>query len=61
VTAGEMARLAKKNGCELVRHGSKHDIWRSPKTGKESQIPRHWSQELPTGTANRIKKDLGLQ
>ena len=61
MTAGEMVRLAKKNGCELVRHGSKHDIWRNPKTGEESRIPRHPSKELPTGTENRIKKDLGLK
>jgi len=56
-----MVRLAKKSGCEIVRHGSRHDIWRNPKTGTETQIPRHQSKELPTGTVNRIKKDLGLE
>ncbi len=61
MTAGEMIRLAKKNGCELVRHGAKHDIWKNPKTGGEAQIPRHPSKELPTGTADRIRKELGLK
>jgi predicted RNA binding protein YcfA (HicA-like mRNA interferase family) len=56
-----MVRLAKKNGCELVRHGAKHDIWRNLSTGNEEQIPRHQSKELPTGTAERIKKGLGLK
>ena len=61
MTAGEMIRLAKKNGCEFVRHGARHDIWRNPKTGGETEIPRHQSKELPTGTADEIKKILGLK
>jgi len=56
-----MVRLAKKYGCELVRHGGSHDIWRNPKTGGKASIPRHQSEELPTGTANQIKKNLGLK
>ena len=61
MTAGEMIRLVKKNGCEFVRHGTKHDIWRNPKTGGRAQISRHQTEELRTGTAERILKDLGLK
>ena len=60
MTAGEMVRLAKKNGCEFVRHGGEHDIWKNSKTGGRAAIPRHQSKELSPGLASRIKKELGL-
>jgi len=59
--ASEIARLAKKNGCRIKRHGSEHDIWINPQTGGVAPIPRYPSKEVATGTANRIKKDLGLK
>ena len=59
--ASEMTKLASKHGCHILRHGSEHDIWINPKTGGTAQIPRHQSKELRTGTATRIKKDLGLK
>jgi hypothetical protein len=31
--AKELVKLLKEAGCILVRHGSRHDIWISPKTG----------------------------
>ena len=58
--ASELTKLAKKNGCYILRHGSEHDIWINPKTNKEASIPRHKSKEVATGTAHRIMKDLGL-
>ena len=58
---GEMIRYIKSKGCEFVRHGSDHDIWRNPKTGGTAPIPRHQTKELSTGIANRIMKDLGLK
>lgn len=57
----ELIRLAKKKGCHLLEHGSRHDIWINPSTGRIAEIPRHQSAELPTGTANKIMKDLGLK
>jgi predicted RNA binding protein YcfA (HicA-like mRNA interferase family) len=57
----ELTRLAKKYGCHIKRHGSEHDIWINPKTGGTTSIPRHQSKEIPTGTASKIKKDLGLK
>ena len=57
----EMAKLVSKQGCTIKRHGSRHDIWFNPKTGGESSIPRHKSQDIPKGTAERILTDLGLK
>ena len=59
--ASELTRLAKKHGCHIKRHGSEHDIWINPKTGGETQIPRHQSKDVRARTANRIMKDLGLK
>lgn len=57
----EMVKLLKKIGCTLEEHGAEHDKWYSPITGKYFRLPRHKSQEIPTGTAERIKKDAGLK
>ena len=46
--------------CYLFREGRNHEIWLNPDTGKEFQIPRHYSKELPIGTANNILKAVGL-
>jgi predicted RNA binding protein YcfA (HicA-like mRNA interferase family) len=59
MTAGEMVRVLKKEGCKLVRHGRNHDIWENPKTGALTEIPRHSSQDIGS-LENKIKKDLGL-
>jgi len=57
----ELTRLIKKQGCHILRHGSEHDEWINPRTGRSTYIPRHPSKELPTGTARKILKDLGLK
>jgi predicted RNA binding protein YcfA (HicA-like mRNA interferase family) len=59
--ASELTRLAKAYGCYIKRHGSEHDIWINPKTGKTASIPRHQSKEVATGTTQSIMKDLGLK
>jgi mRNA interferase HicA len=28
-------------GCELIRHGSRHDWYRNPTTGSAQPVPRH--------------------
>ena len=56
----EMIKKLKKAGCYIVRHGSSHDLWISPKTGKTFTVPRHPNKELPTGTANNISRAAGL-
>ena len=58
--ASELLKLLKQTDCQMVRHGSSHDIWQSPLTGKRFSVPRHKS-EIPTGTAIKILKDAGLK
>lgn len=57
----EMKRWLREAGCQLKREGANHEIWYSPITGKKFQVPRHDSQELPTGTAQSIMKQAGLK
>lgn len=58
----EIVRKIKQNtNCFFLREGSNHEIWVNPDTGKEFQIPRHYSQELSNGTLNSILKDSGLK
>lgn len=32
----ELKKLLIQTDCHMVRHGSSHDIWLSPKTGKKN-------------------------
>ena len=56
----ELVKELKHIGCYKTREGSNHEIWKSPVTGKKFQLPRHYSQELPTGTEKNIRKSAGL-
>lgn len=47
-------------GCYVKRHGSNHDIWYSPITGKTFAIPRHGSQQLAKGLERKAREVLGL-
>jgi len=47
-----------KAGCILQRHGSKHDIYVNPSTGKKQPVPRH--NEIHDKLAKHIKKYLGI-
>jgi mRNA interferase HicA len=44
-------------GCELVRHGGKHDWYRNPQTGAAQPVPRH--REIKESLAQRIIRKLG--
>ncbi len=57
----ELTKKLKEAGCQMVEHGSEHDKWYSPITGKSFRVWRHPHKEIPTGTANRILKDAGLK
>ena len=57
----ELTKRLTKAGCYIIEHGSRHDIWYSPKTEKKFEVWRHPSTENPTGTANKIMKDAGLK
>jgi mRNA interferase HicA len=43
-------------GCTLLRHGSKHDIYHNPRTGRSQPIPRH--REINEVLAKKILRDL---
>lgn len=43
-------------GCELVRHGGKHDWYRNPATGVSQPVPRH--REIKDPLARRIIRML---
>ena len=56
----EFKRMLRDAGCYLVSHGGRHDKWFSPITGNRFMVPRHDSQEIPTGTLREIKKQAGI-
>jgi predicted RNA binding protein YcfA (HicA-like mRNA interferase family) len=44
------------NGCVLIRHGSNHDLYKNPTTGKKQPIARH--SEIDEHLAKHIIKEL---
>jgi mRNA interferase HicA len=53
-----LERHLAENGCERVRHGARHDVWRSEAAERPVTVPRH--RELPYGTARAICRQLGI-
>jgi len=43
-------------GCQLLRHGGKHDIYHNAKTGATQPVPRH--KEINEILARKIIRDL---
>ena len=58
MTASELKRWLKKQGCTFTE-GKKHTFAHLGE--KITEIPRHPSAEVKTGTYNQILKDLGLK
>ncbi|MBC8128219.1 MAG: type II toxin-antitoxin system HicA family toxin [Gloeobacteraceae cyanobacterium ES-bin-144] len=52
----DLVNLLSDAGCELLRHGAKHDIYHNPRTGKSQPVPRH--KEINELLAKKILKDL---
>ena len=48
-----------KDGCQLHRHGTRHDIYINPANGKKQPVPRH--KEIENELARHIRKWLGLR
>ena len=46
------------HGCELVREGGSHSIWRNRDTGEIQAVPRH--KEVKRFTAKSICRRLGV-
>jgi len=55
----ELIREITQKGCQLLRHGSRHDIYLNPATGQKQPVPRH--SEIDNALAKHIKKYLGLE
>ena len=55
----ELIRGIKKEGCILLRPGSRHDIYINPETGQKQPVPRH--TEIENTLARHIRKYLGLE
>jgi predicted RNA binding protein YcfA (HicA-like mRNA interferase family) len=52
----DLIRTIEEFGCELVRHGGKHDWYRNPDTGMAQAVPRH--REIAEPLARRIIRML---
>ena len=55
----ELIRSLERDGCILLRPGSRHDIYYNPKTGLRQPVPRH--TEIDNALARHIRKYLGLE
>jgi predicted RNA binding protein YcfA (HicA-like mRNA interferase family) len=52
----ELLKILKEAGCELVRHGGKHDWYLNPTTKRSQPVPRH--NEINELLAKSIIKTL---
>jgi mRNA interferase HicA len=52
----DLIKVLESLGCELVRHGGKHDWYRNPTTGVSQAVPRH--REIKERLAKRILRML---
>ena len=53
----DLIRTIEGFGCQLIRHGGKHDWYQNPKTGASQPVPRH--REIKEFLARNILKKLG--
>ena len=55
----DLIRALEQAGCELVRHGAKHDWYRNPATGVSQAVPRH--REINEHLSRRIVRVLSTR
>lgn len=55
----EFVRQLLRDGCVMLRPGSRHDVYVNPKTGQKQTVPRH--TEIDNALARHIRKYLGLK
>lgn len=53
----DLIRVIEGFGCELLRHGARHDWYRNALTGACQPVPRH--REIKEPLARRIIRMLG--
>jgi predicted RNA binding protein YcfA (HicA-like mRNA interferase family) len=58
VKRSEFVRELTQAGCQLLRHGSRHDIYANPANGKRAPVPRH--TEIKNSLCRLIRRQLGL-
>lgn len=54
----KLLKYLKKNGCELLREGSRHSVYWNPANHQTSTVPRH--TEVVEPLAWKICRDLGI-
>lgn len=54
----KLIRHFEDHGCEFVREGGNHTIYRNPANGRIRSVPRH--REVKNTTAREICKGLGI-
>ncbi|NEX23101.1 type II toxin-antitoxin system HicA family toxin [Thiorhodococcus mannitoliphagus] len=54
-----LIRHLSKYGCELVREGGRHSIWKNKNTGEMTAVPRH--NEIKELMARKICRDPGIE
>jgi len=52
----DLIRMIESLGCELIRHGAKHDWYQNPNTGVAQPVPRH--REIKEHLARKIIREL---
>ena len=57
----ELHRILRDAGCYILKNGSRHPIWKSPKTGLSFETSYHDSQEVKKGTLKMISKRSGVK
>ncbi len=54
-----LVRHLSKQGCVLLREGSRHSIWKNKDSGEMTAVPRH--KEIKEILVRKICKDLGVE
>lgn len=52
----DLVKRLESVGCELLRHGGRHDIYHNPVTGRSEPVPRH--REINEILARKILRSL---
>jgi predicted RNA binding protein YcfA (HicA-like mRNA interferase family) len=58
-TRQALIRELEQDGCEFVRHGKRHGLYRNPANGQQAPVPRH--REIAETLCNLIRKQLGIE
>ena len=54
----DLIRRLEDGGCQLIRHGGRHDWYRNPETGVSQPVPRH--REIDEHLARHILRLLAI-